>query len=201
MPLLDMFPRQTIQDGVDGALDDAKPPGKRSMRVRACGMQSSYLPDIVLGQLGSGRAYTLRGVCSTLGKHVDHVLALGSKEQVIRAHTGWVVAAVTYGQSGRNVSEVDHPRYTVRFPGGAVEVQRAIPVSVRRPCPLPARTFTAKNLRPESRFIRLLCKLGMHFWSLLCRFRGAVPRAVAAAPGRFACPHYTAVPGNGGMEA
>lgn len=41
-------------------------------------------------------------------------------------------------------------------------------------------------------------RLGTHFWSLLNRFRGAVPRAVPAAPRFSLCLNYTGIPGGMG---
>src|SRR5688572_29840225 len=92
-------------------------------------------------------------VCSTLLRHVSHVLGVRTKKQVCRVDARRVVAPVAHAKASLDGSKVQFPRVPVSLlqePSGLVE-EVAVPSVAFRGSPRPAFFGAALgHLGPES---------------------------------------------------
>lgn len=192
--LLQMLPSFTAYDFSDRGWSDAISATQSSLGL-AVSMPSTNLGHLRCRELCAADTFAAnvstraKAVSmSTLRHHIPYVFELGPQEQVIWPNTGWIVTAMAYGESVRDLAEGYCERKTMSSDdvGHLVDVEVTVAV-LAKASKHPALTGFV-DLGPEVSNYGGTILMGHRETSSL----GVAPPDVFSIAGAFACPFYHA---------
>lgn len=148
-----MPPGRSPHDQLDVGSVDSKPssqlPGPNAFQSQAANGSNVIFVELGVVPVGSPRPSmgTADGSMPSLLGHVAHVVGVRSKKQVVRVHTGWLIAPVAHLHASWDVAMLKNPGHSIGPLNLPASGDEAIPLAIAAPGPKPAPSC---RLRRES---------------------------------------------------